>query len=172
LDQAYKAFETSPVNDWIRSGTAWQGFYQFLEKEIDDFENWAFVNNPSGGFWAAVLLWSDYRGFSVYIQIEELRLCFKIGFSPEETDTEEVFNANEIQDEWQQLLIEGARKAGLTEIKRPSTYRHSGTYRTVAYVEAQDWLYDPTQAFNKSHTIERLQSYINFQKELCLEKQR
>lgn len=166
LDSAYRAFESNVVGDWAKFGYAWPGFYQFIEKEIDGFVNWFWVNNPSRGFWGAILLWSYYKGFPVYVQIEQERLCFKIGFDPEELDTEEDFDANVIQDEWQGVILKGAAERGLSVIKRPSRYVHGGNSRTVAYVESKDWLNNEAQKIDKVKVIEKLEQFIQFQKDV------
>jgi hypothetical protein len=67
---------------------------------------WSYVNNPSGGFWCAVLDWPYWKVFPVHFQIEQGKLCFKIAFDLEEIELEEgEFDANEEQDKRQSNVV-------------------------------------------------------------------
>lgn len=47
IEKSNNEFENKFIKDW--NGNDWQGFFQFLEKEIE-IVNWDYVNNPNGEF--------------------------------------------------------------------------------------------------------------------------
>lgn len=159
LEAAYKAFETTIINNW--NDQCWIGFYQFLEKEID-LVTWHYVNPPAGGgFWNACLNWEDWEGFPVYIQIEQGKLCFKIATHPDEIYFEKEFNRNEKRNEWHRVLISQSQKSGITEIRKPHRFG-SGNYMTTAMVDRDIWLGNGETTIVKVQVIERLKKYKDF----------
>lgn len=160
LEESCNSFSSLSLKDW--HSDSWVGFYQYLEQEIE-ITGWNRVNNPSGGFWCAVLAWPVWNGFPVHLQIEERKLCFKIGFHPDDTGLEtSEFNANKVQDDWQLILLKAAEENGLTVIKKPYPYVHRGNYRTIAVVAQQDWLGNDDGMIDKTEVVGKLKYFIEF----------
>ena len=56
------------------------GFYKRLQRELSsDSIEWDYVANASGGFLGAWWHSKSWEGQTVYLQIEQGPLCFKIG---------------------------------------------------------------------------------------------
>jgi hypothetical protein len=148
------SFETLPVKDW--HWNSWKGFYEFLQTRIDIVE-WREVNPPSGdsfiGAWWHFLKWKDY---SVYLQIEQGDLCFKIGEVYEED-----CNPSEIRNEWYSILMDAAKKECFHEIKRPYRFGY-GIYMTVAKVDKKDWLGLDETIIDKEEVVKKLKRYEKF----------
>lgn len=81
IERQNHQWEEKKIKEW--NGNDWQGFFQFLEKDLR-LIGWNFVNNQSNGFWNAVLNWNYWDIYPVYLQTEEYRLCFKISTDPKE----------------------------------------------------------------------------------------
>jgi hypothetical protein len=168
LEESYNDFNHTLVKHW--EGKEWKGFYQHLEEKIS-LTWWGYVNNPSGGFWCAVLIWPMWKGFPVHMQLEQRRLCFKISFDKNEIDIEESeYDKNTSQDEWQQIVLSAAKRQGITEITRPRSYVHRGTNRTVAIVSEQDWLGNGETMIDLESVVARLNKYKSFIKEVAKEQ--
>jgi len=75
LDQRFAAYATTAVSQW--DWYAWQGFFRNLQRELDA-GRWGYVPNQSGGFlgfwWGSV----GQEKVSLYLQLEQHRLCVKI----------------------------------------------------------------------------------------------
>lgn len=159
IEQLNHRWETKIIKDW--NGNDWQGFFQFLEKEIN-LISWDFVNNQNGGFWNAVLNWDYWDIYPVYIQTEEYKLCFKISTDPDEPV---VMPENEtrgsIRNKLSSIILNAAKEKGISTIRRPNRFGN-GKYMTVAVVDAENWLGDRNEKINKEKVVERLLSYKNF----------
>lgn len=160
LEESYSSFSKVNIGKW--HWNSWVGLFQFLETEIT-LVGWQRVNNPSGGFWCAVLVWPIWQDFPVHLQIEERKLCFKIGFHYDDTGLEKsTYNVNQVQDEWQNMILAEARKLGLSMIKKPYPYVHRGDYRTVAVVEQQGWLGENNSLIDKVDVVKKLRTFCSF----------
>lgn len=166
LERSNIEFENKLIKDW--NGNDWQGFFQFLEKEIDII-NWHYVNNPSGGFWNAVLNWDNWKAYPAYIQLEEGKLCFKISTHPDEVDMPENLTRGEIRNQLHHLIFKQANNFGYEHIKRPNRFG-SGNYMTVAVVERQYWLGADDQTIDKETIIKTLTDYLKFLREAIRSK--
>ena len=159
IEQLNHKWERKIIIDW--NGNDWQGFFQFLEKEIN-LIGWDFVNNQNGGFWNAVLNWNYWDIYPVYIQTEEYKLCFKISTDPDEPV---VMPENEtrgsIRNKLSRLILNSAKEKGISTIRRPNRFGN-GKYMSVAVVDAENWLGDKNEKINKKKVVERLLSYKNF----------
>jgi hypothetical protein len=158
LEESEKAFETKAIDDWDWS--CWIGFYNYLDSILTDKDSeWKYVANPSGGFlgfWWHFPRWKEY---CVYLQIEQGKLCFKIG---------EVYeNHKQARNEWYNILIQKSLEKGKKEIKKASRFG-SGTYMTVAIIEREDWLGNDNEIINKDKVIDKLKEYEHFL-DYCLE---
>jgi hypothetical protein len=146
------------IKDW--NGNDWQGFFQYLEKEIG-LVGWDFVNNPNGGFWNAVLNWDYWDIYPVYLQTEEYKLCYKISTDPEEVEMPDGISRCEIRNKISDLILSSANAKGLDTVRRPDRFG-SGKYMTVAVVDSNNWLGDKDKIINKEKVAERLLNYKNF----------
>jgi hypothetical protein len=155
IETSISQFEVNHPSAW--KGNDWIGFYQWLESRTRII-NWNYVNNPQGGFWCAVLDWPFWKGFPVHFQIEsdKGRIAFKISFDRTEISEENIeFNADELQDEWRDILLSNPelQKLNISAVK---PYMHAGNWRTVAEIKRADWL-----DMNHNHlenTIETIKS--------------
>ena len=118
-----ESWRTLPVGEW-KDGAVWTGFYQWLDEAMEG-EGWGYVPNPSQGFMGLWWNFRKWRGCNVYWQIEQGKLCLKLG------DVEE--NHRELRDELLRTVLEHA-KEGHAEIHRPDRSR-TGRFMTVAVVE-------------------------------------
>jgi len=159
IEQLNHKWETKVIKDW--NGNDWQGFFQFLENEIN-LIGWDFVNNPNGGFWNAVLNWDYWDIYPVYLQTEEYKLCFKISTDPEEPVVmPENVTRSGIRNKLSRLILKSAKEKGFSTIRRPDRFGN-GKYMTVAIVDAENWLGDKEEKINKERVAERLLSYKSF----------
>jgi hypothetical protein len=153
LEKSEKDFQTKKIKDW--DSNCWIGFFRFLESETDlQINSWNFVNNPSGGFyglWWHGVEWKKNIWF--YLQMEEGKLCFKIG----EIYKNHAKTRNEIYD----IIMEKAQKRKKREITKPQRFGN-GTYMTIAMVKQEDWLGDENNIINKDEVIGKLKEYEKF----------
>ncbi|MDM1137830.1 PD-(D/E)XK nuclease family protein [Empedobacter sp. ULE_I145] len=162
LEKSNNEFENKKLKNW--KSEDWQGFFQFLEKEIDVI-NWNYVNNPSGGFWNAVLTWDQGDICPVYIQLEQDKLCFKVSTHPQDTQLPEGINRTEARNSLYHLIMEESKKRGFNEIKKPIRFGN-GNYMTSAVVEKQNWLGNDEDIIDKSLVISNITKYTKFLKEI------
>jgi hypothetical protein len=159
IEKSNNEFESRIIAEW--KGSDWEGFFQFLEKEIG-LIGWNYVNNPNGGFWNAVLNWEYWGDYPVYIQTEEGKLCFKISTDPEE-DIEIPNNSSrgQIRNEFSNIVINNANDLGIANIRKPDRFGN-GKYMTVAIVEQENWLGESNSTIDKGKVIETLKKYKVF----------
>lgn len=159
LEKINNEWEKKIIDQW--NGNDWQGFFQYLEKEIN-IVGWNYVNNPNGGFWNAVLNW-DYwdETYPVYLQIEEFKLCFKISTDPEEVDLPENVSRGHIRNKVSELILNTAKTKGIDTIRRPDRFG-SGKYMTAAIVYCENWLGSKNEIINKKKVADRLLYYKSF----------
>lgn len=159
IDASYNGFENKKIKDW--TDPCWIGFYQLLEKELGIL-SWGRVNPPSGQvFWNALLNWEQWKGFPVYLQIEQGKLCFKIATSPDEIEVEYDFNRGEIRNSWSKVILTNASEKGIYEIVRPNKFG-DGHYMTVALVNMDSWLGVGDSVVEPLEVIKRLKKYLTF----------
>jgi hypothetical protein len=160
LEHAVKQFEIKRFETW--EDYDWEGFYQYLESSIG-LVNWNKLNNPNGGFINAIVDWPYWNEFPVHWQIEQGRIAFK--FCTEASERGETDNSahdiNSLQDRWQSILLSNASNR-VPELKRPSPYMHKGDWRTVAYIDRNDWLGQPNAILDKSTVLLNLNRYKEF----------
>ncbi len=162
IEKSNNEFENKNIGEW--NGDDWQGFFQFLEKEIS-IVNWNYVNNPNGGFWNAVLNWEYWDIYPAYIQIEQGKLCFKISTDPDELDMPENVTRGEIRNKLHDLIISKSKELGFSNIRRPDRFGN-GKYMTVAIVDRVNWLGDDNSKVDKRSVANLLTSYKDFLKQI------
>jgi hypothetical protein len=161
LEASNNEWENKLIKSW--NGNDWQGFFQYLEKNIKII-GWGYVNNPSGGFWGATLNWDCYGIYPLYLQIEQHKLCFKICTDPKELGLlklPEGITPSKIRTEIYQIILDNAKECGYTEIEKPDRFGH-GRYMTVAVVDSKDWLGDREANIEKDSVIKNLKKYLDF----------
>jgi len=154
LEIAEKAFETEKIQDWDRYWNCWIGFYSYLDSMLNGFVGWDYVPNPAGGFLGIWWHFLDWKKYTVYLQIEQGDLCFKIGNVKEE-------NRKEARDEWYNILIAKAKESNREEIRKPDRFG-SGEWMTVARVERKDWLGSDNETIDKEKVVKKLKEYEEF----------
>lgn len=157
IEKSNNEFEIKILKDW--NGNDWQGFFQFLEKEI--YADWFYVNNPSGGFWNAVLNWDYWDGYPAYLQLEEGKLCFKVSTDPDEVELPEDITRSQVRNQLHDLIMTKANDFGLNHIRRPERFG-SGKYMTVAIVDRENWLGSDNDIINKEGIVKTLTDYLSF----------
>lgn len=133
MDECARMFLTSPYSYWRTSGAAWSGFYEWLKSVLADCDfDWNYVPNPRGGFVGAWWHFRNWRGCSLYLQVEEEKLCIKLG--TEDTHSEE---QRRLSRDFVENVIFQHPLAKQLDLK-PS--RRLGKYMTVACVRSKPWL--------------------------------
>lgn len=160
LEHSNNQYTSKIIGDW--KSPDWQGFFQYLEKQIG-LVNWHYVNNQNGGFWNAVLNWDYWDIYPVYLQIEQGKLCFKISTDPEEWKMPKDVTRSQIRNKAYHLIKNSSKNEGLANIKRPNRFGH-GKYMTVAVVNKEDWLGKDEEKINKEKIVQTLQDYRQFLK--------
>jgi hypothetical protein len=155
LEAAEKAFETAKIKEW--NWECWMGFYSYLDSVLG-IVGWEYVPNPAGGFLGLWWHFLNWKECSVYLQIEEGDLCFRIG--PVEKDR------GNAREEWHNILMAKAREDNRSEIMKPNRFG-SGLWMTVARVERKNWLGDDDEVLDKQKVVEKLKEYEHFL-EKCL----
>lgn len=149
IEDATQRFKTLPVKEW--GWLDWQGFYMFLETELD-INDWHYTANPSGGFLGTNWGWTKWNDYYVYLQIEQGKFCFKVDFGAKGAGS-----ADKIRS-LQRTILAAANTEGMNEIVRPSRI-HAGRYSTFAVVERDHWLGLPDEVADLDAVVERLKKY-------------
>jgi len=151
LEAAEKAFETKKIQEW--DWNCWIGFYSYLDSKLA-IHDWKYVSNPAGGFLGIWWHFLDWKEYTVYLQIEQGDLCFKIGNVKEE-------NRKNARDEWYNILIAKAKESNKEEIRKPDRFGN-GEWMTVAKVEHKDWLGGENEIIDKEKVVKKLKEYEEF----------
>jgi hypothetical protein len=160
IEKSNNEFEDKNIGDW--SDSDWQGFFQYLEREISII-NWNYVNNPNGGFWNAILNWEYWDIYPVYIQIEQGKLCFKISTDPDEVEMPENMLRGDVRNKLHNLILSKAKELSLPNIRRPDRFGN-GKSMTVAIVDKENWLGADNSKIKKETVINLLTTYTDFLK--------
>ena len=158
LEQVNNQFENKIIGEW--NGNDWQGFFQFLDREIG-LVNWHRVNNPAGGFWNAIINWEQWGIFPTYAQLEEGKFCFKISTHPEDLEQPSTLKRNEVRNKLYRKIMEKAKLEGLTEVERPARFGN-GNYMTVAMVKRHNWLGKKDSKIDLEQVVQNIKKYQEF----------
>ena len=161
IEALSKSFRTRPIGKWPWG--SWCGFLSYLDevRDKDDWGEWKYVANPSGGFLGACWHFLTWRDYKVYLQIEQnihenelgsCRLCFKIQNVKE--------NHVKVRKEWADVVLAHAKECGYTEI-RPVRSR-KGENMTVAAIDSKDWLGPDGSIVDLGQVAARLCCYGKF----------
>ena len=155
-----ESWRTLPVDKW-EGDAVWTGFYQRLDEAMEG-EGWGYVPNPSRGFMGLWWNFRKWRGCKMYWQIEQGKLCLKIGEVKEEEQ-------RRLRDECRSVVSRHARERGLSEvIKKPQRFG-LGASMTVAVVARQVWLGADGSLVDVEAVVERLKEYGRFLDECATE---
>jgi hypothetical protein len=158
IDNLTNGYKDKQISKW--EGYEWQGFYMAIEDKVKHIE-WGYRNTVARGFWSFWLTWEKVGDVSIYSQIEQGRLCFKI-----KTESEKSKNWNEIRDEFYELISAKGKKYGCECIKKPKR-KGNGPSMNYAVVEQKDWLGEGVIDVDK--VVENLKKYLAFLREFVEE---
>lgn len=158
LEDLNNQFTDKKIGEWRNED--WQGFYKYLDDEIN-IVNWKYVNNQNGGFWNAVLNWEYWGIYPFYLQIEQGNICFKLSTDPIDVDLPKDLNKSILRNELYKKVIADAKEKGLEEIKRPQRFGY-GKYMTVAIIKRTDWLGLNDDYLNMDKVLSNIKTYIDF----------
>ena len=158
IDNLTNGYDKVEISKW--EGYEWQGFYMVIEDKVKHIE-WGYRNTVARGFWSFWLTWEKVGDVSIYSQIEQGRLCFKI-----KTESEKSKNWNEIRDEFYELISAKGKKYGCECIKKPKR-KGNGPSMNYAVVEQKDWLGEGVVDVDKA--VEKLNRYLGFLREFVEE---
>lgn len=133
IEDDVEKYKTKPIPEWQHN--QWIGFFRALEA-TNKFTKcgWDYVANPSGGFMG--FWWGDFKigeNCTLYLQIEQKKLCFKIAV-PKEMESSE---KKTLQYAWSDRII----KAAGDEIKNIRAFNlRIGTWMTVASVHDDSFI--------------------------------
>ena len=161
IEASSASFRTRQIGEW--SWGSWCGFLSYLDEVRDknDWGEWKYVANPSGGFLGACWHFLKWRDYMVYLQIEQnihenkfgtCRLCFKIQHVKEEN--------LKTRNEWAKIILAHAAEYGFKEI-RPAKCR-KGENMTVAVIDRTDWLGPDGSIVDLEQVVARLHKYEKF----------
>lgn len=136
-------YETKAYREWKFNGMAWQGFYSWLEENLGDYLEWRYVSNPSGGFWGCCWHWKwcGKFNFTIYLQIEQDKICFKADSKPNKDCVKKCF----------EKIKSVAAEKGL---KMESRRFHKGNYVTIGFVDTS-YLFDK-EIFDGKEVLEKI----------------
>ena len=158
IDNLTNGYKKEKISDW--KDFEWQGFYMAIEDKVKHKE-WGYRNTVARGFWSFWLTWETVGDISIYSQIEQGKLCFKI-----KTESEKSKNWNEIRDEFYELISAKGKKYGCECIKKPKR-KGNGPSMNYAVVEQKDWLGEGIVDVDKA--VENLNQYLRFLREFVAE---
>ena len=121
------SYQSMPIDKW--KWHSWIGFYLMLQEELGD-GNWGYVPNPSGGFLGYWWHFRNSENSTIYLQIEQDKLCFKIAPSANDTSTR-----RDVRTIWYERIIEKSREHGLP-IKKPKRFGN-GSHMTVCIFDGE-----------------------------------
>ena len=144
LEDNESQFTGKAIGTW--SWDDWTGFYKLVER-VRPIHKWEPVNNPNGGFLALILNWLNRGDYGLYMQIEQGKLCFKVGDVYEDQSA--------VRSEFHSFLM----NAGGAEIGLGRPHFGTGAYMTVAFVPRSVWLGGDDEIVDPGAVIERLNRY-------------
>lgn len=131
-DRAVEAFAHSAPEEWDHY--AWVGFYMKLQNAIPEL-HWTYVPNGAGGFRSADWHYRDWKGWKVYIQIEQQRLCLKLH---EHGPYDEPVNRAKMRDQWLEKLKTASTGRRLKIMRKK--WLGVGWSMTAGWLEGDEWL--------------------------------
>lgn len=124
IEEEIQSFRTLPLNSW--HWYSWQGFYSELQILLEEGD-WEYIPNQRGGFLGFNWHWYEDRNSKQYLQLEEEKLCFKIGVRQNN-------KRKNLREEWHRKIMASAKHRHF-KIVKPSRFG-SGKWMTVAKLES------------------------------------
>ena len=153
IEDSVMSYKTLPEKKW--GWNAWQGFYKELESRVD-IDSWGYVANPSGGFLGAWWHFIDEKDCTMYLQLEQGKLCFKISYEGEGARSEVRFREH--------IKLMKLAQGRFPEIRRPDRFG-TGTYMTIAVVDEESLFGNGPVNFDKLTT--KLKEYETLVDNCC-----
>lgn len=153
IEADVQSYKKLPISQW--KWNSWKGFYSELKKQLAE-GGWDYVSNPSGGFLGFWWHWSSIDECEHYLQLEQERLCFKIC-----TDIKE--RQSEFKYKYHDLFVSRSQNSDIRLIK-PSRLR-SGSYMTVAILDAEYRICNENGIIDMGKTVEFLKRVMTFKDE-------
>ena len=153
IEDSVMSYKTLPEKKW--GWNAWQGFYKELESRVD-IDSWGYVANPSGGFLGAWWHFIDEKDCTMYLQLEQGKLCFKISYEGEGDRSEVRFREH--------IKLMKLAQGRFPEIRRPDRFG-TGTYMTIAVVDEESLFGNGPVNFDKLTT--KLKEYETLVDNCC-----
>ena len=153
IEDSVMSYKTLPEKKW--GWNAWQGFYKELESRVD-IDSWGYVANPSGGFLGAWWHFIDEKDCTMYLQLEQGKLCFKISYEGEGDRSEVRFREH--------IKLMKLAQCRFPEIRRPDRFG-TGTYMTIAVVDEESLFGNGPVNFDKLTT--KLKEYETLVDNCC-----
>lgn len=148
IDERFNSFQNKPVGDWDWDG--WKGFYTVLKDNLDD-GGWDYVANPSGGFMGYWWNFIDLDQCTIYLQLENEKLCFKISVDQEE-------NYSKIRNRWHRKVLEASKSSDLN-IRKPARFGH-GKQMTIAVLDGDYRQTDADKIIDLEETLNSLKEAV------------
>ena len=130
VEESSNQYKSKPYHEWMQNGFAWQGFYSWLEDNLGNYIEWRYVSNPNGGFWGCYWHWKWCKAFNftIYLQIEQNRICFKADNKPN------IDCIKKCQEKIYSIALE-------KNLKIEKSRFHRGNYVTICFVDTS-YLFD------------------------------
>jgi hypothetical protein len=157
LEQLNNQWNDKILRNWEYND--WQGFFKYIEENSNLIIRWFYVQNPSGGFWCALLSWDDWGDYPVYMQIEEKKLCIKV--STDDIELPENTSRSDVRNKVSQDILIASSKKGLSAIRKPDRFG-TGRYMTVAIIDSENWLGNEDSYINPENAISNIKKYKSF----------
>ncbi|MCT7654458.1 hypothetical protein MBH78_05885 [Oceanimonas sp. NS1] len=148
-------FLTLPLEDWQPLSRTWQGFYQWLQRELGIGDNhyraWDYVANPSGGYMG---LWWSFQGTDdpdaeLSLQLMEHRLCIKLNVDVTE-------RRSELREHFYHRVMRQVQELGLP-MEKPARFG-VGNFMTLCELQHDYRVADENGLLDPQATLERLHS--------------
>jgi len=145
MDKRFNSFENKKIEAWDWEG--WQGFFSLLQKQLDD-ANWGYVANQSGGFMGFWWNFHPVDDCTIYMQLENDKLCYKISIDNEGS------NYSKLRNYWNKKIIEVSQSIDL-DIHKPKRFGY-GEHMTVAVLGGDYRVSNSNKLLDQDKTIEKL----------------
>lgn len=151
IENKTQSFKSLPIKDW--NSRSWQGLYEYLDN-LNYLYWWDYVPNPSGGFWGANFVKSNWQGYSTVLAIHQKTLVFGIFVTEKDKQTK-------IRNQFSQFLLKSAQEQGLKDIVRPNQFG-KGRFMKVAEVKQEKWLGLDDDKIDLNKVLSILETYQKF----------
>ncbi len=127
ISNEVSSYQSLPINKW--NWRSWIGFYLRLQEELTD-GNWDYVPNNGGGFFGYWWHSRNSKDSTIYMQIEQDKLCFKI--APKVNDT---IGRRTERTKWYKRIMEKSKEQELS-VKKPKRFGN-GSHMTVCIFDGE-----------------------------------